>query len=672
MLNSITKEDVQKWKDIIYSADNEIISKIDTNWEEYKKTFILKIAEYLYEDMRRSRLLITAPFTINKDFFQLSGDEQKIWFDYAAGIPEKLKALNLFIRPFDEFCRTCIITDDEIEKLAAIDHDQYFLESAAAGPVQNQKKIQETRKRINRRKVTYKEMPDARKWYFRELNYLIPPQLKKIGFEIIRPDEISTIDAVTIKKLARAIHSRYLQEVRKTASTDDSGPETSNQYYPGDVQNMYSTDYENLSGDIKISNKDNAFHIPTKLLSIGYKMRRVRKGYKAPTLHLNPEEIETMARVEHIRWSWDKRLNGWIYGNVKDNTSKIHPGLIPFEELADHEKEKDRELVRLIPALLHDIDYEAYPVNPDQIKNLSYSIKPHSSIHKLLIETRKLNDEMREMAESVPEINEKIRIINRKIEETINEVQGGYNYARHIQKTFLPDDLYVRECFPDSFVLYKPKDLVGGDFYFFSHTDNQVVFAAADCTGHGIPGALLSTIGYGITDQAVNELKITAPDAILQHLYSRVHRFLRWDEDETGLSDDMDIVMCNIDIRTNRLTYSSVRIPFYHVSKGEIRDYLPLTSATKNSETNNYEFPSETIQLIHGDTIYLCSDGYADQFGGPLHKKYQRTRFKSLLLSIQALTMTEQSDILYEEIEKWREENEEDQTDDILVIGVRI
>ncbi|MBI5009502.1 MAG: SpoIIE family protein phosphatase [Bacteroidia bacterium] len=478
---------------------------------------------------------------------------------------------------------------------------------------------------------------------------LIPPQLKKIGFEIIRPDEISTIDAVTIKKLARAIHSRYLQEIRKNAASDDSGPETGNQYYPGDLQNQYSTDYETLYEETKISNKDNAFHIPTKLLSIGYKMRRVKKGFKAPTLHLNPEEIETMARVEHIRWSWDKRLNGWIYGNVKDNSSKIHPGLIPFEELAEHEKEKDRELVRLIPALLHDIDYEAYPVNPDQIKNLSYSIKPHSSIHKLLIETRRLNEEMKEMAASVPEINEKIRIINRKIEESINEVQGSYNYARHIQKTFLPDDLYVRECFPDSFVMYKPKDIVGGDFYFFSHTDNQVVFAAADCTGHGIPGALLSTIGYGITDQAVNELKITAPDAILQHLYSRVHRFLRWDEDETGLSDE-----------------------FYHVSKGEIRDYLPLTSATKNSETNNYEFPSETIQLIHGDTIYLCSDGYADQFGGPLHKKFQRTRFKSLLLSIQALTMTEQSDILYEEIEKWREENDEDQTDDILVIGVRI
>jgi serine phosphatase RsbU (regulator of sigma subunit) len=108
------------------------------------------------------------------------------------------------------------------------------------------------------------------------------------------------------------------------------------------------------------------------------------------------------------------------------------------------------------------------------------------------------------------------------------------------------------------------------------------------------------------------------------------------------------------------------------VSKGEIREYFPLTSATKDTETSNPEFTSEIIHLLRGDTIYLCSDGYSDQFGGPLHKKYQRSRFKSLLLSIQSLTMPEQSDMLYEEIEKWREENDEDQTDDILVIGIRI
>ena len=108
-----------------------------------------------------------------------------------------------------------------------------------------------------------------------------------------------------------------------------------------------------------------------------------------------------------------------------------------------------------------------------------------------------------------------VRIRNKKIEEAISEVEESYNYAQHIQETFLPDDLYVRECFPDSFILFKPKDIVSGDFYFFSKQEHLIIFAAADCTGHGIPGALLSTLGYGILDQAVNEIKLTDPSHIL-------------------------------------------------------------------------------------------------------------------------------------------------------------
>ena len=664
-----TWEHILKWADIIYNADNNLIEDIASNWTHFRKKFIYNVAESLYHDMWRSRRLITAPFTISHDFNKLSGDDKKIWYDYAAGIPEKLKSINLFIRPFDDFCRTCIITDEEIEKLAAIDHGLYFPESPDGYA---QKKHNEKRGRVNQKTVTYKETPDARKWYFRELNYLIPAQLRKIGYEIIRADEVSAVDAVTLKKLARAIHARYLQEIRKNTQLEENGHEAAVFNYPGDASNQNVTDYENLPDDIKVSNKDNAYHIPTKLLSIGYKIRHVQKGFKALTLHLTPDEIETMAMVEHIRWSWDKRLNGWIYGNVKDNENLIHPGLIPYEKLAESEKEKDRELVRLIPALLHDIEYEAYPVNPNHIRNLSYSIKPHSSIHKLLNDTRRLNEEINIMTASDPSINEKIRIINSKIEESINEVQGSYNYAQHIQETFLPDDLTVRECFPDSFILFKPKDIVGGDFYFFSQIDQHIIFAAADCTGHGIPGALLSTIGYGITDQAVNELKITSPSDILHHIYSRVHRFLRWDEEETGMSDDMDIVLCNLDIKTNILYYSSVRVPFYLVRNNEVLEYFPKNYLTNSTGTDKTVFVSEKLQLKQGDTLYLCSDGYTDQFGGPSHRKYLKSRFKEFLLHIKDYTMTEQSDKLYEEIEKWREENDEDQTDDILVIGIRI
>jgi serine phosphatase RsbU (regulator of sigma subunit) len=276
------------------------------------------------------------------------------------------------------------------------------------------------------------------------------------------------------------------------------------------------------------------------------------------------------------------------------------------------------------------------------------------------------------MASTCPGLDEKIRVINKKIEETISEVQGSYDYARHIQETFLPDDLYIRECFPDSFVLYKPKDIVSGDFYFFSKNDNLIIFAAADCTGHGIPGALLSTIGYGITDQTVNEIKLKDPSQILNQLYSKVHRFLRQEEDGTGMSDDMDIILCSLDIRTNLLSFAGVKNTLYCVSDGNIVTYRTSNYVEYNEQNGDCQFFSKEIQLKVGDIIYLCTDGYTDQFGGKNHKKYLSNRFKNFLMSIRKYSMPEQSDKLYEEIEKWREENNEEQTDDILVIGIKI
>ncbi len=670
MDGNFEQEEILKWTEIFFDPDREFLKDISQNTDKHKKVFIDQIAKSLYEDMRRARMLITAPFTFNKEFDDLSAEEKKVWFDYASEIPAKLKSLNLFIRPYKDFCRTCIITDTDIEKLACMDHEYYLRHSLISHSGQGKNNL--NTKRIKPGHVPFHSIPGARKWYFKELNYLIPPQLKKIGYEIIRPDEIYDLSSPMIKNLARAIHSRYLQKMRSLDANKETDLKNTITNSQDDSGSQVRTDFDNLPEDIKYSNRDNALHIPTKLLSIGYKIRPVKKGFKSVTLHLNKAEIEMMAFVEHIRWSWDKRLNGWIYGNVKDISNKVHPGLIPYQELPESEKEKDRELVRLIPYLLQDIDHEAYSAGRKKIRTHSYEIKPQSNIHMLLNETRQLNEEIKNIACAFPELDEKITIINNKIEETIKEVEGSYDYARHIQETFLPHDLFVRECFPDSFVLFKPKDIISGDFYFFSKQGHLVIFSAIDCTGHGIPGALLSTIGYGIIDQAVNEIKLTDPPEILQHLYSKVHRFLRWDEDETGLADAMDIALCKLDLRTNLLTYSGVKNPLYHIVNGELIEYRSNNFIENWNGNCECKFLSETIQLNIGDTIYLGSDGYTDQFGGKNHRKYQNGRFKTFLLDIQKYSMSEQSDKLYREIEDWRAQNNEEQTDDILVIGIKI
>jgi serine phosphatase RsbU (regulator of sigma subunit) len=658
------------WPEIIYGRSDEPLQQSLSEGQKYQELLTNPIAEGLYTDILRLNRLNKFSEGELEDFNNLSEAEKSFWFDFASGIPEKLKRLNLFIRPFEGFCRTCLITDMEITALVQSDLGKYCREPArSALPVG---KTGTARDKAVPYQRTFRRFIKDWNRLAQELNYLIPVQLKKTGYEIIRHEEAVEINIPMVKKLARAIHSKYLHEIRSQHTKEENDPVNYFFYTPKDFKDQYIADFDELPHEIKNSNIDNAVHIPTKLLSIGYKIRQVKKGFRPITLLLNEDEIETMSMVEHIRWSWDKRLNGWTYSNVKDESNKTHPGLIPYNDLPDSEKEKDRELVRLIPSLLKDIDYEAYPVDNRRIRHLSYSLKPQSIIHKILNETRELNDQIRSLVTLSPSIEEMVRIRNKKIEEAIKEIQGSYNYAQQIQETILPDDLFVRECFPESFILFKPKDIVSGDFYFFSRQEHLIIFAVADCTGHGIPGALISTIGYGILDQAVNEIKLTDASDILNHLYSKIHLFLKNDTDKTGISDDMDIILCILDIRTNLLTYAGVKNSLYHIAKGELFEYRAKNSTEDNKADGNCMLSAENIQLHNGDTIYLCSDGYVDQFGGRNHKKYQSGRFKILLQSICEYSMPEQSDMLYEEIEQWRDENHEDQTDDILVIGIRI
>jgi serine phosphatase RsbU (regulator of sigma subunit) len=645
MTEKISGSQIRKWSVVLMDPDSA----------DLKNDFTKDLADLFYSEIQRTQHLFEPPVRLSaKEFGKLPEDEKELWYSFTDEIPGKLISINLKIRRFKEFCRTCLIPYSDLEHLARFDFDMFCLRQTPSP------------------KTAFQDLPEQQKRFYIELNHLIPVALKKKGFEIVRPEEVSEINEKIVAKLARAIHSKYIHQVRKENSISDKDIYISWLHRTGEARNQNIVEFDDLPEEIKQSNLDNAHHIPTKLLAAGYKIRPFRKGFRQAALHLDDEEIETMARVEHIRWCWDKILNGWYYGKPRDDKKKLHPSIIPYEDLSESEKEKDRELVRLIPALLQDIDYEAFPVNPDKIRKLPYAIKPQSSIHRILDETRDLNDQIRKMVMLTPAVEEMVAIRNKKIEEAIREVEGSYFYAQHIQESFLPDDLDVRECFADSFVLFRPKDIVSGDFYFFSRLDHKIIFAAADCTGHGIPGALLSTIGYGILDQAVNELKMTEPSEILRHLYSRMHRFIRQGSTGSFITDDLDIALCRLDLRKHRLIYAGIGNPLYHISGGEFFEYKAGNTREGCDEKADCDFTSESLTLRHGDVIYLFTDGYADQFGGKNHKKFQTGRLKEVLRRISNYPMPEQCDMLYEEIEMWREENNEEQTDDILVIGIRI
>lgn len=324
MHKSESGEEVIKWSEMILCQDNELYQDISSNWPKYRVIFIEQIAEYFYKDLQRTQLLFTSSFTFSKEFGRLSEEEKSHWYDFASGIPGKFKSLNLFIRPYKDFCRTCLIPFKALEILARTDYEIFCLRQKSEKPAP----------------IPFYDLPEKERRFYIELNHLIPLELKKTGYEIVRPEEISEINENMVRKIARTIHSRYRNEIKKQDTGSEKKSYISWIHNPGDSKNMQIVDFNDLPEDIRHSNLDNAFHIPTKLLAIGYKIRPVGKGFKPATLNLSEDEVETMARIEHLRWCWDKTLHGWFYGKVKDSRKKIHPSIISYEDLSEAEKDK--------------------------------------------------------------------------------------------------------------------------------------------------------------------------------------------------------------------------------------------------------------------------------------------------------------------------------------------
>jgi tetratricopeptide (TPR) repeat protein len=289
---------------------------------------------------------------------------------------------------------------------------------------------------------------------------------------------------------------------------------------------------------------------------------------------------------------------------------------------------------------------------------------------------------------------------NKIIEEKSKEITDSINYAKRIQNAMLPPLGDLSTIFPNSFVLFKPKDIVSGDFYFFHSsqqptTKNQQLFlAAADCTGHGVPGAFMSLIGTEKLKDAVSQSSDTSE--ILNLLNRGIKTSLRQSENNESTKDGMDIALVSLsfvnshsslekpnDQMTNDqclLHYAAANRPIWIIRKnqketsGEPSRTIEEIKATKKAiggfTDDNQHFDTHQIQLLQGDTFYIFTDGYADQFGGPDRKKLMTKKFKEILLEIQHKTMKEQEQHLNTFIENWKASTE--QIDDILVIGVRI
>ncbi|MGZ3865802.1 MAG: PP2C family protein-serine/threonine phosphatase [Bacteroidia bacterium] len=261
-----------------------------------------------------------------------------------------------------------------------------------------------------------------------------------------------------------------------------------------------------------------------------------------------------------------------------------------------------------------------------------------------------------------------LRESNIIISEKSKEITDSINYAKRIQTAILPDNAITKNHFPNSFFLYQPKDIVSGDFYWMAEKQGFHFLAVADCTGHGVPGALMSVIGVNHLNTIIQEKAILDTSAILAELDKNVTKILN--QTKTEMRDGMDIAILKINFREKRVEYAGANRPLYHISNGKLNETKPTKLPIGGGETGKEKkFESVHLQLNAGDMIYLSTDGYADQFGGEKNKKLTTKKFKNMLESISGQNTEEQEKYLLESFNKFKGSSE--QTDDVLVAGIR-
>lgn len=266
----------------------------------------------------------------------------------------------------------------------------------------------------------------------------------------------------------------------------------------------------------------------------------------------------------------------------------------------------------------------------------------------------------------------KLNVTLSELNEINHDLLSSIHYAKLIQEAILPTEGAIKQVLPESFLFYRPRDIVSGDFYWMEQSEGKILIAAVDCTGHGVPGAFMSIIGNNQLNAAVKEDKLTTPGLILDRLSQGVSDTLSdTSDEEAGIKDGMDIALVSIDYKNMTLEYAGAYNPIYVFRDGKLLetkgDKFPIGISIDNTLRL---FTNHKFELQKGDCVYIFSDGYPDQFGGPRGKKYKYEQFRQLLFGMHALPMEEQKGLMENDFVDWM--GELVQLDDVLVIGMRL
>ncbi|MBK9284147.1 MAG: GAF domain-containing protein [Sphingobacteriaceae bacterium] len=423
------------------------------------------------------------------------------------------------------------------------------------------------------------------------------------------------------------------------------------------VETIVSRVYENLQSIVRAESFGIGMYNP-ETNTIGFS-GFIEKGEKLPFVQVSMDNKERYAvmcfeeekeivindhMVEYVKYT--KNFNKSIVGETPD--SLVYLPLFT----------KEKKIGVLTAQCFTKNAYQDYHVNI--LRNMALSIA-------IALDNANLYENLEhKVQERTVEVQKQKAII----EEKNKDITDSIRYAKKIQQAVAPNTEEFNKNFKEAFILYKPKDIVSGDFYWFDHfSNNTTVFSAADCTGHGVPGAFMSLICGDIMYKVINDQQVDNPAQALSAIDQKLVQLIK-KSSEASANDGMDLALCTYHKNENKLYYSGAQRPLLLIRNNELIEFKPSKFSIGGHSTEGKKFELHEIDVLPGDCFYLLTDGYVDQFGGDNGKKFKFKNFKELVLSISKLPMQEQRNILNETFEAWKGSLE--QIDDVCVMGIRV
>jgi serine phosphatase RsbU (regulator of sigma subunit) len=288
----------------------------------------------------------------------------------------------------------------------------------------------------------------------------------------------------------------------------------------------------------------------------------------------------------------------------------------------------------------------------------------------LLISSIRSNNQRRKANRQLSQQKNEIERQKHLVDEKQKEILDSINYAKRIQTALMASDKLLNDNLPEHFLLFKPKDIVAGDFYWAAPVNGGFAYITADSTGHGVPGAFMSLLNISKLNEAINQKRITRPDKALNYVKGEIIRVLNPEGSTEESKDGMDAILCVLDQQNMLLQYAAANNSFCIIRNGEVLNCRADKMPVGKSHDDSAVFTFNEVALEKGDVIYTFTDGFGDQFGGPVGKKFKHRQLKDIFAQIATLPMDEQKRIVNKHFEDWKGDLE--QVDDVLVIGVRV